>query len=97
MKVQNAFSFHSYLDIAWDATWFNRVPNGYWDIKENRRNFLLEFSKKVGIKIPSDWGKISVRTVLEHGGWVIISKHGGSLFKTLQEVFPGTENSLLFK
>lgn len=60
-------------------------------MKSNQKKFLEDISKRLKINSPQDWGKIPVKLVMEHGGYALINKHGGSLFKALQENFPGKE------
>jgi hypothetical protein len=46
----------------------SKLPVSYWKSIENRKNFLDEIAKKLNIKIPSDWGNITVRQFKKLGG-----------------------------
>lgn len=37
---------------------------GYWNVKQNQLNFLLDLAKKLNIHHPSDWGKVIPNLVL---------------------------------
>lgn len=64
---------------------------GFWNEKTNQLRFMEDLKKKLGIKNPSDWGKITLKTVSENGGRTLIKIHGGSLLKTLQALYPGSK------
>lgn len=53
------------------------------------RSFFEQLAKNIGIDHPSEWGRVSVRTVIEKGGKGYISRFGDSLFKALSDTFPG--------
>lgn len=57
---------------------------------ENRRNFLDEIVKKLDIKKPSDWGKVTVKRFFELGGSSLLNYYNGSLFGCLQSVYQGS-------
>jgi hypothetical protein len=56
---------------------------------ENRRNFLDEIAKKLNIKTPSDWGKVTYDYFCELGGGSLLGYYHGSLFACLQSVYKG--------
>lgn len=74
-------------------SWFtNRsdFPQGYWNNKQNQRNFLDSIAKKNNIKEPKDWEKLTIHKLLEYkGGRALLSHHGNSLVKCLQANYPG--------
>lgn len=66
------------------------TSHGFWKHKENQLNFFLQIAKELRIKNHEDWGKITQKQIIARGGATIINKyHGGSLYRTLQSIFPG--------
>lgn len=65
------------------------LKNKRWCI-ESERNLFAELANKLDIRHPSDWGKISVQTVLKNGGRSIMAnKYNNSLIKALHSNYPG--------
>lgn len=63
---------------------------------ENRKIFLDQLALKLNIKKPSDWGKIPVKKVQEHGGnALLLTYYKGSLFHCLKSVYKGRNNNVL--
>jgi hypothetical protein len=58
--------------------------------RENHRKFLDEFALKFGIKENKEWSNITVENFSKNGGSSILRIYGGSLFNTLQKVYPGS-------
>lgn len=65
----------------------NKVANGHWLNKENRRAFLEEFAARHGIEGPEGWKKVSWKLLREGGGSGILT-HFSSLAEALQDAFP---------
>lgn len=67
----------------------NMLKNKRWNV-ESERNLFAELATKLNIRHPSDWGKISVQTVLKNGGGsVMANKYNNSLIKALHSNYPG--------
>lgn len=67
-----------------------------WNTKENQKRFLDEVAKKLQLKKPNDWGKVTVRQVNKMGGGTLLTTYfNGSLFACLKSVYSG-KNSLSF-
>lgn len=83
----------NFPDIDWKRDWFHRSKrvhtNNYWSNPNNAKTFLSQLASKLGINQPQDWGRISLQTIKEHKGRYLLDRHRGSLFLTLQSVFPG--------
>jgi hypothetical protein len=47
---------------------FSKVPTNFWDSAQNRRNFFLEISPRLGVNTMSDWYQISSKAVFDQGG-----------------------------
>jgi hypothetical protein len=57
---------------------------------ENHKNFLDEIAKKLNIKTPSDWGKVTYDYFCGSGGSTLLNTYyNGSLFTCLQSVYKG--------
>lgn len=65
------------------------VTRGYWLKEENQQKFLNDLAKRLQIKTPNDWGKLSVRRIKDLGGSSLLSLNGNSLKRTLRSVFKG--------
>lgn len=88
-------NFVSLLEVQWRDEWFvnGQVERGQWDKSENVRNFLEEIAKQLGIKKPSDWGKVSISQFIRLNGGTLIRKFHGSLLRLLKFTYPGYFNS----
>lgn len=75
--------------MQWKVEWFVKAPNKHWQDKSNQRAFLLQLAKELEIMKMSDWGRVNMKTVIEHGGSSLLGMYGSSLYRTLQSVFPG--------
>lgn len=79
--------------VNWELNWFrngNHMKRGYWEEKENQKQFLLAIAKKLNLTKPSDWGRVKNTDIKELGGGTLINRNSGSLFRMLQNVFPGS-------
>jgi hypothetical protein len=56
-------------------------PAGYWNDINNQRTFFDDLAKSLNIQKPEDWNNVSLRTVLEKGGYFVNSIYKGSLPK----------------
>lgn len=79
------------LEIVWKPEWFsNRTLTGYWPSTTNQRQFLESVAKKLGVKKPRDWGKITHLQFRKFkGGGTLLNMYGGSLRKALETIYPG--------
>lgn len=69
-----------------------QVPRSHWLDWNNQRKFLNNLAASFDIRVPSDWGKLSIRDVERNGGRTIISHYNNSLLHTLKSVYPGDSN-----
>lgn len=78
------------LEIEWKKEWFSKVPNSYWKSMENRKMLMDQIAKKLNIKNPSDWGKVTQNCIYELGGCSLLTRYyNGSLFACLQSIYQG--------
>ena len=66
-----------------------RKPKGYWDNKDNIKNFFLEVKKFHQISFVSDWNRISTRQICDLGGYTLLSKYKYNFSRLLSIAFPG--------
>lgn len=64
-----------------------RVPNGYWEKKENKRAFLERLAASKGVKKPSDWQKITLDDVRDCGGGGLLQQYNSSIHAALRDAF----------
>lgn len=64
-----------------------KVANGYWDIKENQRNFLDGLGKQLGFKRMEDWHNVSANSIRQHGGGTLLTKFGDSPSKCIISIY----------
>lgn len=80
----------NYEDYDWSKTDFSNInpnPQHHWDNIENSRIFLDQIGKKLGIKKPSDWGKIPIKNIQLLHGSGLLHKYQNSLYRTLLAVY----------
>ena len=67
---------------------FNNPPKpaGYWEIKENVLQFLLQLKEKFNIEHMEDWNSITKENILNSGGRTLFSKY--SMFEIKCMAFP---------
>jgi hypothetical protein len=58
-------------------------PWGFWKNIENQRVFMNSLAKKLNVKQPSDWEKVSRLDILQHGGH-FIRQYQGSITKGMK-------------
>ncbi len=76
-----------YPDHKWVFWWFNSVPWGSWDKKENQREYMDSLGRKLGYQTMEDWYKITWEEMYNLGGSGLLKKHGSRL-KLLKSVYP---------
>lgn len=54
------------------------------------RIFLVKAAKSLGIKKPSDWGKVTWKQFRKIGGGALLNKYKNSILFLLKEVYEGT-------
>lgn len=83
----------NYIEMKWNPEWFTGIrkfPKSHWKSFENRKNFVEKLASRLQIKKPSDWGKISSRTIRDIGGSTLLTNYyNNSLFACLHDVQKG--------
>eukprot|EP00011_Vannellida_sp_DIVA3-517-6-12_P004582 CAMPEP_0114616892 /NCGR_PEP_ID=MMETSP0168-20121206/6919_1 /TAXON_ID=95228 ORGANISM="Vannella sp., Strain DIVA3 517/6/12" /NCGR_SAMPLE_ID=MMETSP0168 /ASSEMBLY_ACC=CAM_ASM_000044 /LENGTH=845 /DNA_ID=CAMNT_0001828017 /DNA_START=15 /DNA_END=2549 /DNA_ORIENTATION=- len=83
--LRDAFPEQRFDELACRPT----KPRGYWDKAENRRAFMDEVARAYNIVTPQDWKQITAKHVSEMGGATLLQLNGGSLLRTLRDVYAG--------
>lgn len=66
-----------------------RVPSGFWDIKENRLNYLRWMGSRCGFVKPEDWYSIRQSHFKKNcGGGLLANHYGFSLQMAVEEFMP---------
>lgn len=68
---------------------FSSNPSKNWRLISNQRQFLTSIASKYQIKSPKEWGKLTFNDLEDSGCSGLLKKHGNSIMKMLQSLFPG--------
>lgn len=69
-----------------------RVPNGYWDIRENRVRYLQWLAGRYGFQAPRDWyGVRKLHFQKNGGGGLLRNVYGSSVLKAVVDLMPNYE------
>lgn len=64
---------------------------GFWDVKENQKQFFDSLAKKLHIKSPLDWGKVTTQHVKENKGSSLLLMYNNSVSNALRYIYPGSD------
>jgi hypothetical protein len=74
-------------------TWYpwlfkqQNLPNGYWDQKDNQKQFMNWLGKELGFQKMDDWYKLTRENIKFNGGTGLFERHGSSRLTLLQSTF----------
>jgi hypothetical protein len=78
-----------YWEYPWEAWRFDRIPNGYWDDRENQSEYFEFLCRKLSKESLEDWQSSKTHQILgTKGGRNFLRKHGDSLHKMLKNLHP---------
>ena len=78
-----------YPEKEWKTLKFSRLPHGYFNDVNNRKDFFTQLSSSLSITSPSQWHSISNSQVIEKGGAYLLNHYyGGSIKKMVEELLP---------
>ena len=76
-------------DFEWVPWMFVRTPRGYWDVLENRREYLRWLEKRLQITSPEGWYAVTKNTFAEHHGRGLLRiAYGDSVSTAVLELHP---------
>ena len=85
-----------YPEYNWQIWKFKHIPSTLWKSQKTQRQFFESLAKKLSISKPSDWGRITLVKVREHGGGTVLNIYNGSLHRAIKILFKGNCNVLFF-
>ena len=78
-----------YPDHKWLAWKFSqKVPQGYWNDINNKREFMNWLGKQLDYQKMDDWYNLHWKDIIKYGGWSLLMKYNGSPSQILQSVYP---------
>ncbi len=63
------------------------MPPHHWNSVANQRAFMDELAKKLNIKSPTDWYKVTRGTFTQYGGDGLLQRYHSSFYKLLSSVY----------
>lgn len=83
--LASVFSEH-----PWDIGQFVHKPRNYWSSTSNKREYLTELGKVLGVKENdlNGWYNVTHASIIKRGGRGLFSNEQTSLYAVLQSVFP---------
>ena len=77
------------LDRTWCPWIDGRVPNGFWDLRENRVRYLDWLGGQCGFLQPEDWYQITKPLFKNnHGGGLLCTQYEDSVYAALRDYAP---------
>ena len=78
---------------GFETPWMNgRVPNGFWDIRENRRCYLTWLGQQCGFTRVEDWYALRKHHFQKHyGGGLLRNAYGSSVQAAVRDLIPNHE------
>ena len=67
-------------EFDWKPWLFERVTDGYWDVKDNRQQYFAWLSNELDIRTLDDWYKVTIEQVHAKGGQRTLVSLAFSLF-----------------
>jgi len=75
-------------EYDWKPWLFERLPSGFWDSVEHRRNFLRWLSLELDIVENEDWYHVTINDVWNRGGRGFLACYDNSLQRALGSLYP---------
>ena len=77
-----------YPNYNWVIWKFPMVPNGYWQKKENQKEYMEWLKLELGYTTPEDWYKISKKVLQNNYGGGILKHYNNSPIKLITSIYP---------
>jgi hypothetical protein len=71
----------------WCEWKFHCVPQGFWEVAENRHRYLRWLGKELGFRRPEDWYQIQTRDFVRRHGTQLLARYS-SLYDLMREFLP---------
>lgn len=92
LKVANGllekFSLNALSMFIRSFSTVGKRDRNFWQFVENRKEFLLDVEKKLGIQKPEDWYEVKSSKVLHLGGSGLLNYFDHSISKAVTSIFP---------
>eukprot|EP01114_Cavostelium_apophysatum_P017882 TRINITY_DN5405_c0_g1_i1.p1 TRINITY_DN5405_c0_g1~~TRINITY_DN5405_c0_g1_i1.p1 ORF type:complete len:716 (-),score=103.25 TRINITY_DN5405_c0_g1_i1:1172-3319(-) len=66
----------------------SKKPPGYWQDLKNQRDFLEQIARDFNLSCKEDWSKISIKDIIDKGGYMLLRQYNNSIVWMLKTVFP---------
>src|SRR4051812_32692542 len=74
--------------LSTESTTERTSHESYWKNHSNQKDFFDRLAVQLKVKILDDWYSITRKDILRCGGSPLLHRHGGSMSKALQAVYP---------
>lgn len=72
-----------------------KVPQGYWQDRENRRSFVDTLAKQHHVEVAADWQRVGLEEVRAAGGAGLLSHYKNNVTRMLHDVYPHLQDANL--
>ncbi len=74
-------------EYDWKPWLFPLVPQGFWDLPGNRRDYMDWLGEALGFRRPEDWYRIGVEDIRRQYGQALLNRYA-SLYDLMREYLP---------
>ncbi len=74
-----AVARYAHPDWKWNEWLFQRVPDGFWETRENRLRYVVWLEDRLGIGDPSGWLALTPADLRQHRGGELLARYRGSI------------------
>ncbi|WP_283432826.1 hypothetical protein [Neorhodopirellula lusitana] len=67
---------------------FNSVPQGFWNVAENRERYMDWLGERLRIRTPELWYRISGKDIEQNYGGTLLTRFGGSVYRMVEDFQP---------
>ena len=79
-----------YPEYKWLPWKLKETPKGWWEVEDNRKEYITWLEEQLNIKLPEDWYNAPINKVYELYGRPFI-QHYGSFQKAIMSIYPTLE------
>ncbi len=91
LKQHHGSAVRAVIDSIPGQEWcewkFSQVPDGFWELAENRHRYLRWLGKELGFRRPKDWYRIQSRDFRRRRGGALLNKYS-SFYDLMREFLP---------
>lgn len=70
-----------------------KLPQGYWQEEENRKDFMDALARQHGVKTAADWRRVGIQEVQAAGGAGLLSRYNNNVSRLLHDVYPDLQGA----